>query len=211
MIKRTGVSNAITAGVLFLWAGLVLLGGRKLLNYESTPGMPGAPPSQWPPESQILRPTDKFTLVMLAHPNCPCTRASIAEFDGLMTKLQGKLAGFIVFSKPGATSTEVTASDLWKTAGRIPNVSVLYDKRGVETDRFGGQVSGQTMLYDPQGRLVFSGGITSGRGHQGDNDGMEAVILKVRGLKAQAHVPVFGCTLHDPSAKELSENLWKKQ
>ena len=35
--------------------------------------------------------------------------------------------------------------------------------------------SGQTLLYDTKGHLVFSGGITGGRGHEGDNTGRESI------------------------------------
>lgn len=211
-MKRKTLRHAISGILIVLWAGLICFGSRKLLNYESTPGTAAAAPAQWPAASRMVRPHDKFTLVMLTHPNCPCTRASVAELEILMARLPGQLAGFMVFRKPEASAAEVKASDLWKTARRIPNVSPVYDEDGAETERFGGQVSGQTMLYDPNGRLVFSGGITSARGHQGDNAGVDAVILCVReGANVRAHVPVFGCSLHDPDAKELSQNSWKKQ
>jgi hypothetical protein len=130
-----------------------------------------------------------------------------------MTRLQGRLDAFVLFSKPGGNTAEVRSSDLWKKAATIPGVSTLYDHDGAEMERFGGQVSGQTMLYDLEGRLVFKGGITSGRGHQGYNDGADAVIRRVTGrLEAASNTPVFGCTLHDPSAKTLREDSsWKKQ
>ena len=37
--------------------------------------------------------------------------------------------------------------------------------------RFGAETSGQTLLYDRDGRLLFSGGTTGSRGHDGDNAG----------------------------------------
>ncbi|HEV2474807.1 MAG TPA: hypothetical protein VGS41_19170, partial [Chthonomonadales bacterium] len=55
----------------------------------------------------------------------------------------------------------------------------------------------QTYLYSPDGQLLFSGGITSERGHTGDCDALDAVIAITRGARP-AHVagaPVFGCTL----------------
>ncbi len=211
-MKRPALSHAICVGVIVLWAGSICVGGRKLLNYESKPGEPGSPPSQWPAASRIVRPQNKFTLVMLTHPNCPCTRASVTELEILMARLQGKLAAVMVFRKPEASAGEVRESVLWKRAAEIPNVSLLFDADGAETERFGGRVSGQTMLYDPAGRLVFSGGITSTRGHEGDNAGVDAVILAVREhVNVRTRIPVFGCSLHDPNAKELSQTSWKKQ
>lgn len=213
MRNRLAFVPVLSAGIGVFWGVLILFGARVLLNFESAAGTPGAPPSHWPSNTIIVRPNDKFTLVMLAHPNCPCTRASLAELEIVMAQLQEKLAAFVLFSKPGASKAEVQASDLWGKARIIPGVSVLYDDHGAQAEQFGGQVSGQTMLYDSNGRLVFSGGITSGRGHQGDNEGADAIVRLVTSKQAApATAPVFGCTLHDPSAQALAKDTsWKKQ
>ena len=130
-----------------------------------------------------------------------------------MAKLQGKLEAFVIFTKPDANEADVRASELWRKASVIPNVTVIYDDRGVETKRFGARVSGQVMLYDTAGRLAFDGGITAARGHQGDNAGVDAVISIVRGERVQsAHTSVFGCALQNPEAQELRRgSSWKKQ
>jgi glyoxylase-like metal-dependent hydrolase (beta-lactamase superfamily II) len=130
----------------------------------------------------------------------------------IMTQLQGKVAAFVVFNKPGASASELHESDNWQHAIRIPGVLAMFDDRGTETQHFGGHVSGQTMLYSREGRLVFSGGITAGRGHQGNNIGAKAVIRIVRGdLGAPRKTPVFGCSLNNPSAQALIEEpSWKK-
>jgi hypothetical protein len=62
---------------------------RALWNYESTPGVAAATPGRWPADSRIKPDADRATLVMLAHPHCPCTRASIGELARLMTQAQG--------------------------------------------------------------------------------------------------------------------------
>jgi len=200
------------AGIGLVWGALIAFGTQVLLRYESSPGMPGTPPSRWPLVSILVRPSDKFTLVVLTHPDCPCTRASLAELETLMAQAQGKLVAFILFSKPGASAAEVRSSDLWKKAAIIPGVSTLYDNHGVATGQFGGHVSGQTMLYDPEGKLVFSGGLTSGRGRQGYSAGADAVLKKVNGgPRAPVSTPVFGCALHDPGALALKEDpLWEQ-
>jgi hypothetical protein len=52
------------------------------------------------------------------------------------------------------------------------------------------------MVYDRSGALRFSGGITDGRGHEGDNAGLFSVLDLVRsGKSAVAATPVYGCSL----------------
>jgi hypothetical protein len=183
-----------------------------LFTYENTPGRAGTSAARWPSDGEIVRSPSKFTLVIFAHPDCPCTRASLAELELLMTQLQGKLIAFIEFRKPGARQAEVQNSALWKRAAAIPGVSVGFDSDGGGVEKFGAEVSGQALLYDAKGWLVFSGGITDARGHEGDNAGVDAVIARVRGGEAPFHTPVFGCSLRDPDAQTLDkESTWTKQ
>jgi hypothetical protein len=205
--------RAFVAVAIVLWIALVGLGARTLLNYENAAGAPTNAPLRWPSNSRIAKLDSKFTLILLAHPNCPCTRASLAELEILEAQLQGKLKAFVVFSKPAATAAEVQSSDLWRKTASIPDVVAIFDDHGTETRIFGGQTSGQAILYDSRGHLVFSGGITSARGHQGDNAGVDMVIASVRGeAKVVGRTPTFGCSLHNPDAQQLREgSLWKKQ
>jgi hypothetical protein len=87
-------------------------------------------------------------------------------------------------------------TDLLASAAAIPGVVVVRDDEGVEAGRFRAATSGQTMLYDTAGTLLFSGGITSARGHAGDNAGREAVVsLLTTDEAARKETPVFGCPL----------------
>jgi hypothetical protein len=52
------------------------------------------------------------------------------------------------------------------------------------------------MLYDVNGRLLFSGGITGSRGHAGDNAGRTAILaLLHREASGRNDTFVFGCSL----------------
>jgi hypothetical protein len=206
-------NRAFLAAAAALWVGTLVLAGRVLVQYEATPGIDGTPPSDWPAASAIRPAPGRFTLVMMAHPDCPCSRASLAELDALLTRAGEKPAVFAVFSKPGATAADIEASELWKSAKAIPGVIPLADIEGVEAARFGAQVSGQTMLYDRQGRLAFRGGITGARGHPGDNQGRAAVLAILQGEALRAtRAAVFGCSLRNPSDQTLAEEpAWTKK
>jgi hypothetical protein len=179
-----------------LWLLMVVTGIGFLWNYESTPGLAAAAPDHWPAASRIKRAPDLATLVMLAHPHCPCTRASIGELARLMTQAQGRVKAYVLFVKPPNFSDEWTQTDLLASAAAIPGVNVVRDDEGVEAGRFHAATSGQTMLYDLKGNLLFSGGITSARGHAGDNAGRTAIVSLLNTHDAgQKEAPVFGCPL----------------
>jgi hypothetical protein len=213
MSAASTIRNLAIAGASLVWGGAIVYGARILLQYENAPGEPGKPPVSWPSLSRIERQAGRYSLVLLAHPDCPCTRASIAGLERLATRLPGKLDMAVIFRKPGAGAEEVRASSLWKRAAAVPGVRVSHDGSGDETRRFGALVSGQTALYDGEGRLVFSGGLTRARGHEGASPGEDLVISAVTGAGTQSgHAPVFGCALNDPGEKQLREEpSWKRR
>jgi hypothetical protein len=102
----------------------------------------------------------------------------------------------VLFVHPDAAPADWEKTDLWQSAAAIPGVSVFTDTNGVEAQRFGAQTSGQTILYDAQGKLLFQGGITAGRGHEGDNAGEDSIVALVHGEEPVVRkTPVFGCPL----------------
>ena len=189
-----------------LWLVMVGTGIGFLWNYENTPGTAAAAaPARWPADSRIQRATDRATLVLLAHPHCPCTRASIGELAQLMTQAEGRVTAYVLFVKPPGFPAEWEETDLWASAAAIPGVSVVRDDEGIEARRFHAATSGQTTLYDREGALLFSGGITSARGHAGDNAGRTAVVsLLTMDEAEQKQTPVFGCPLFAEGAECLA-------
>ena len=123
----------------------------------------------------------KFSLLTLLHPDCPCSQASVTELGRLMAQLHGSLAADIVFVNPGLRTQNIQTASLWKRAAAMLDAAVFNDGLGRETALFGGAVSGEAMLYDPQGKLMFHGGITASRGHEGDNPGSDSIRALVRG------------------------------
>jgi hypothetical protein len=179
-----------------LWLSAVATGIFLMSQYAGTAGKAAAAPTDWPAESAIKREARKMTLVMIAHPRCPCTRASIEELSRLMTQVQGKLEAYVIFIKPEGLPVDWEKTDSWRNATAIPGVTVMVDNNGVEAERFQAATSGQNLLYDQDGKLVFSGGITIFRGHEGDNDGRSAIAAIANGEEAPKNeTPVYGCPL----------------
>jgi hypothetical protein len=87
---------------------------------------------------------------------------------------------------------------LWRAVERIRGATLKVDIDGIAAKRFGTATSGHVIVYDPSGRLVFEGGITAGRGHQGDNTGHKAITDIVEGrIPIVTHMPVFGCAIFE--------------
>ncbi|HYE66176.1 MAG TPA: hypothetical protein VD966_11365, partial [Pyrinomonadaceae bacterium] len=165
------------------------------------PGLAARPPARWPADSRIQRAPGRAILVMLAHPHCPCTRASIGELASLMAHCEGRLTAYVLFLKPTGSSVDWERTDLWHSAEKIPGVNVLLDEGGHEARRFHAATSGQTVLYDTAGRLLFSGGITGSRGHSGDNAGRSAIVsLLNTGAAQREETFVFGCPLFNDAS-----------
>lgn len=194
MEKRGQILVTATIGAAWLLA--VGIGLSVLWKYENSPGAGLEPSREWPTDSRIPRDAARPTLVMLAHPHCPCTRASISELARLMTEAGDRVTAYVLFVRPEIFSTEWGKTDLWTTASLIPGVTVMEDDGGVEARRFHALTSGATVLYDRNGKLLFSGGITSARGHEGDNAGRSTIVsLLETGEADQRNTKVFGCAL----------------
>ena len=179
-----------------LWLAAVGIGLYKLWGYENGPGITAGAPVRWPVNSQITPAPDRATLVMFAHPHCPCTRASVGELALLMARCQGRLTAYVLFFRPKEFPAGWEETDLWHSAAAIPGVSVLQDEDGMEAHRFHAATSGHTLLYDAEGPLLFSGGITASRGHSGDNAGRSAVVsLLTERVAERTETFTFGCSL----------------
>jgi hypothetical protein len=180
----------------------VMATGAGLLavhSYEMTPGLTAEFQPVWPAGGRLRCDPGRANLVMLAHPRCPCTRASLEELSQLVDKCRVPLAIHVLFYQPREARERWGPEDLPRRAAAIPGVRVFQDPGGEEAARFGAETSGSVLLYDRQQRLLFAGGITAARGRSGDNLGLEAVIALLDGSAAQATSPVFGCSLRNVS------------
>ncbi len=183
------------------WVYAAAAGLAMMVRYENTPGHVERTPPDWPAASRIPQPEGHPSLVLFAHPHCPCTHATMGELARIMAQCEDKLDALVVFFYPGSSAAEWKQTALRREAASIPGVRVLDDKDGREARRFGAETSGQTMLYDASGHLLFSGGITASRGHSGDNAGRSAIVSLVNSGRANRNsTPAFGCSLLDSKA-----------
>jgi hypothetical protein len=187
-----GGTPAITA-LIVLWAAAVLAGGGMLVRYKSRPGEGSSAPGRWPPDSVIAREAGRPTLLMFVHPDCPCSRASLRELASVAAA-HAALSVRVLIDRSSGTGDEGPMRHL---AARIAGAQVVADD-GREAARFGARTSGLVVAYDAQGALLFRGGITSSRGHEGDSLGRRRLLALLTGRPVdRREAPVFGCALTD--------------
>lgn len=191
--------RGLLPAAIIAWVALVSGGTIALARYKAQPGPAAVSPPAWPTDSVAPRRDGLHTLVMLAHPRCPCTMASLAELERLISRVDGRAIASIVFIRPAGSGDEWRESDLWRRAQQIPGLRLIDDPGGVEAKRFGAYTSGHVLLYGPDGHLRFSGGITAARGHEGESAGEARILALIGGDEAAGDAPVFGCELDDPS------------
>jgi hypothetical protein len=192
-------SRGLLASATVIWLCAVFAGTTALMRYKNAAGAQIEPAAQWPTASAVPRARGHATLVLAAHPHCPCTRASVTELDRLLMRAGGRLQAVVLFVKPRGAPEGWEKGDLWTRVAAMPAAKPMLDVDGVEAHRFRALTSGQTVVYDDDGNLLFSGGITAARGHEGDSVGRGLILAALDGARLEhARAPVFGCALDTP-------------
>jgi len=180
-----------------IWLIGAVAGLSVLWKYDNEAGVGANAPAQWPvAQGTLALASGRPTLVLLAHPQCSCTRATLNELAEALARARTRPKTYVLFLKPEGFSNGWERTDLWRSAAALPDVTVIRDDDGREARRFGTATSGQTLLYDSNGTLLFSGGITGARAHAGDNAGRRSLVALLNGDRPdRARTNVFGCPL----------------
>jgi hypothetical protein len=189
-------------GLVAVWGGLVSGGMSAMWRYSATPGQAAIAPAAWPGEWTIRPATHGTTLIVTLHPKCSCSEATLGELADLLARNGNEITTYVLIVRPQGTPRGWEQGDLWKSAAAIPGVNVMSDPDGQMASQLGAFTSGQTYAFDSQGRLLFSGGITSARAHMGDNAGVDSIsAIALQQEPLQTTTPVYGCPLEERKSK----------
>jgi hypothetical protein len=180
-----------------LWVAAIVGGLGALQAYKSRPGSAGRTPAVFFERTRGANSSNRPRLLMFVHPKCPCSKASLGELAEIMAREPDKATVEVVFVKPEGAGPDWANTSLRDQAAAIPDVR-LVDDDGTLAHRLGAETSGYVVLYDADGKLLFSGGITRSRGHEGDNSGRQAICSLLNGdadAAVGAKTPVYGCPL----------------
>jgi hypothetical protein len=156
-------------------------------RHTATPGAIGtADPKVEPKATQ-------WSLTVFAHSQCPCMAATLAELAEIVTASPDLVVHVRIVGPEGHER-----GPTWDAASRVAGVELARDD-GTDARRHGAETSGHTVLADPNGHVLFRGGITRGRGRLGSSEGRRAIVERLAGRETDpATAPVFGCPLFDP-------------
>lgn len=179
------------------WCLIGLVGYTGLIAYGGTPGRLGSSPSDWPNFAPLARMSNRPTLLVFIHPNCPCSQATLSELERLLAEIKNPVQLTILLTCPSNPEPSWSESSLARRCYGVPGAEVVIDSDGRMAERFAAATtSGECILYAADGKRLFQGGITSGRGHEGESFGRIAIRSLLGGLAVErARQPVFGCEL----------------
>jgi hypothetical protein len=189
-----------------LWATAVSAGAVELWRYQLTPGRaPALAPQVWAEDGTIPAHAGQPLLLLVAHPYCACTRASLNELRRLVARFKGldnPPLLYLSVTTPKGMDAAVFDGPVIRNASSIQGLNVVMDPEGRFAARLGATTSGHTLLYGADGALLYSGGITAARAHEGDAVGQAAIVAALYGRTPQSkEAPVFGCGLHTADAR----------
>ena len=204
--RRRAGGNATLIAVIALWAVAVVGGEAWMWRYQLTPGAaPAAAPRTWPADAPVPAHPGKPLLLMVAHPQCACTRASLNELRRLVARFEALPVQpdlYLSLIVPAGAGAGWIDGPVLRNASSIRGVRVVVDPGGRFAERLGATTSGHVLVYGGDGALLFSGGITSARAHEGDSIGQNAIVRALYGGKPPVdRTPVFGCGLKSPAVR----------
>jgi hypothetical protein len=133
-------------------------------------------------------------VLVFLHPLCPCSRATVSELARIALRIgdRASIHAFVLADD----ELDAVSSDMWQRVASIPGVVVEADRSGAKAREYGVDTSGTVLFYARDGSLLFDGGITAARGHEGASSSTTALLERVvDGADTHITVPVFGCSL----------------
>jgi len=193
-------NRGVVLGACFgVWLAVCAAGAGVLMVYSNRPGPQGTPnpvPTGWPLADAVPLDGVRPTLVVFAHPRCPCTKATLSQIERLQASARRGFAVRFAFYEPVGAGADWRDTALWRRAAMMPDSLAVPDPGGGLALACGAMTSGTVGLYGPDGAVRFWGGVTPSRGHEGESVGLAALREILRGEDpGRRTADVFGCSI----------------
>ncbi len=170
---------AWACAIVFVMAGALVYDTKPGKQPVGEPGLRAADPGRW-------------TLLMVVHPDCPCTKASLRNLAAIVETTRLPLKVQIVAAMP--QRYDGPKSNLTLARG-IPKATVTVLDADVAIQRHGALTSGHLFVFDPDRRLVYSGGVTPARGAEDATSSIRWFRALVEQRAVASSAPTYGCSL----------------
>lgn len=197
------ISKTIRAWVPYIvsaWAAALLVGGYLFTGYSLDAQTSLRAVEHWPASSRLPVYDNEFHAVIFVHPKCVCSRSTLVELKRALGRSKTVPNISCVFYCPADHDPKWAQDELWELAQGVQKSARIIDLDGEEAKKFGVQISGHVMLFGRSNEQIYSGGITSARGHEGDNLGGMMLSAFLDGENPSGiQPPPFGCRLFQAS------------
>ena len=146
---------------------------------------------------------ERGTLVMFAHPKCPCTQASLSELAQILTWCQGRVVGHLRFVTPcdAGDYPEDSFDNMQRVAARLgyPFPYLIDDTQSVARS-YGAICTPDFFGYDADLRLQYRGRLDESGRHPAPPEARrelyEAMVgIAHTGQGPRTQVPSMGCSI----------------
>lgn len=192
------VSNRRIAIIGFFWVCSILLSYGYIIYYHQVEGSSDRSARDWPLNANLSLDSQKPTMVLAVHPKCPCTVATCRELARLLLRAHRpvKIYALVFTPSPNPDGEEWFNSPTMSDLKRVPLLEMIKDENGELAQSFGMSTSGDIRLYSSNRHLLFAGGITASRAHEGECAATDKLFSRIRGESSQYfEYPVFGCPI----------------
>jgi hypothetical protein len=169
---------------LTAWAIAIFACLGAAMKWEFAPGLGSAK------APTLASKSSSPTLIVVLHSQCTCSLATVDNLVDMPSSERSQLRIHLVFTGPGIDDSPIVRHS--EALGAVEREFLSEDQ---VLTKYGARTSGQAYLYDANGRLRFSGGITDSRGYVGPSKGIEAIEAVLAGRDAISTSPVYGCAL----------------
>jgi len=184
-----------------LWFSALVSGWCVVERYERTPGAQSRAP-EWltgrmlPAGTLAATPKGVPVLLVALHPQCTCSLATMHELLRIVQQSHAPASIVLLMYTPEHLPEGWTRGERLRSASESLHPRIIDDTNGRWARGLGARTSGEVLLYSPAGRLLFQGGITSERGHEGASAGGELLERAMQSQERTARTPpTFGCAL----------------
>src|SRR4051812_19835544 len=107
-----GSSRLALAAATASWLAAACIGIAMLTAYSNIPGPASRTSADWPAGTRLELNRTGATLIVFAHPQCPCSRATVGELEKIEVLNHGELQTYVVFIEPQSVGDDWDDTDL---------------------------------------------------------------------------------------------------